>query len=73
MHIHVCACMRVCVCACMFVCVCGRVLSLSHCVCGEWFTSPTADEGVYINSGGGRIKDVRLQWGEVPSSIGTCI
>ena len=25
-----------------------------------------------MNSGGGRIKDVRLQWGEVPSSIGTC-
>ena len=36
------------------------------------------DEGVYVNSNGGRIKDVRLQWGEVPSSIGgslvhTCI
>ena len=28
------------------------------------------DEGVYVNSSGGQIKDVRLQWGEVPSSIG---
>ncbi|CAI7997160.1 Misshapen-like kinase 1 [Geodia barretti] len=27
------------------------------------------NEGVYINASGGRIKDVRLQWGEVPSSI----
>ena len=25
---------------------------------------------MYINASGGRIKDVRLQWGEVPSSIG---
>ena len=29
-----------------------------------------SDEGVYMNANGGRIKDVRLQWGEVPSSIG---
>lgn len=27
------------------------------------------NEGVYMSSSGGRIKDVRLQWGEVPSSI----
>jgi len=31
------------------------------------------DEGVYVNSSGGQIKDVRLQWGEVPSSIGEYI
>ena len=29
-----------------------------------------SDEGVYMNANGGRIKDVRLQWGEVPSFIG---
>ena len=28
------------------------------------------DEGVYVNSTGGPIKDTRLQWGEIPSSIG---
>ena len=28
------------------------------------------DEGVYVNSNGGQVKDSRLQWGEVPSSIG---
>ena len=28
------------------------------------------DEGVYVNSAGGPIKDTRLQWGEIPSSIG---
>ncbi len=29
-----------------------------------------SDEGVYVNSSGGQLKDSRLQWGEVPSSIG---
>ena len=28
------------------------------------------DEGVYVNAAGGQLKDSRLQWGEVPSSIG---
>lgn len=28
------------------------------------------DEGVYMDSSGGQVKDVRLQWGEIPSSIG---
>ena len=32
-----------------------------------------ADEGVYVNSTGGPIKDTRLQWGEIPSSIGKCL
>jgi len=27
------------------------------------------NEGVYVNSAGGPIKDTRLQWGEIPSSI----
>lgn len=27
------------------------------------------NEGVYVNSAGSQIKDIRLQWGEVPSSI----
>ena len=29
-----------------------------------------SDEGVYVNSTGGPVKDTRLQWGEIPSSIG---
>ena len=29
-----------------------------------------SDEGVYVNSAGGPAKDTRLQWGEIPSSIG---
>ena len=28
------------------------------------------DEGVYVDSSGSQMKDVRLQWGEIPSSIG---
>lgn len=28
------------------------------------------DEGVYVNASGGQVKDSRLQWAEVPSSIG---
>jgi hypothetical protein len=31
------------------------------------------DEGVYVNSTGGPIKDTRLQWGEIPSSIGMSV
>lgn len=27
------------------------------------------NEGVYMDSSGGQVKDVRLQWGEIPSSI----
>ena len=38
--------------------------------CNEVFSPLPTDEGAYINASGGRIKDVRLQWGEVPSSIG---
>ena len=30
----------------------------------------TTDEGVYVDSLGELIKDTRLQWGEVPTSIG---
>jgi len=28
------------------------------------------DEGVYVDSNGKPTKDIQLQWGEVPSSIG---
>ena len=28
------------------------------------------DEGVYVDSNGRPTKDIQLQWGEVPSSIG---
>ena len=44
------------------------VLGVFYSIIIVW--SAVSDEGVYINSNGGRIKDVRLQWGEVPSSIG---
>ena len=30
----------------------------------------STDEGVYVDSNGRPTKDVQLQWGEVPSSIG---
>ena len=29
-----------------------------------------ADEGVYVDSNGEMLRDARLQWGEVPTSIG---
>lgn len=29
-----------------------------------------SDEGVYVDSNGRPTKDIQLQWGEVPSSIG---
>ncbi len=45
------------VCVCVCVCVCVHML----------------DEGVYINATGEQAKDVRLQWGEIPSSIGECL
>ena len=31
------------------------------------------DEGVYVDSNGKPTKDIQLQWGEVPSSIGKFI
>lgn len=30
------------------------------------------DEGVYVNTYGRIIKDVVLQWGEMPTSVGEC-
>ena len=30
----------------------------------------STDEGVYVDSNGKPTKDIQLQWGEVPSSIG---
>lgn len=30
------------------------------------------DEGVYVNTYGRITKDVVLQWGEMPTSVGTC-
>ena len=31
------------------------------------------DEGVYVNTYGRITKDVVLQWGEMPTSVGTCV
>lgn len=31
------------------------------------------DEGVYVNTYGRITKDVVLQWGEMPTSVGECI
>ena len=39
-------------------------------VISDMYVILSTDEGVYVNSTGGQIKDIRLQWGEVPSSIG---
>ena len=33
----------------------------------------STDEGVYVDSNGKPTKDIQLQWGEVPSSIGMLI
>ena len=33
----------------------------------------STDEGVYVDSNGKPTKDIQLQWGEVPSSIGKFI
>lgn len=33
---------------------------------------PDIDEGVFINTDGDTFKDVILQWGELPTSVGKC-
>ncbi len=51
------------------ICLAASVLAQAVCTCHE-VIPPISDEGVYVNTSGGQIKDIRLQWGEVPSSIG---
>lgn len=46
---------------------------LKSCDVWDWYVDDgilLTDEGVYVSSSGGPIKDTRLQWGEIPSSIG---
>ena len=58
---------------CMYVCVCIHVPGTKMSELCKSLSHIHTDEGVYVNSAGGQIKDIRLQWGEVPSSIGKCI
>lgn len=49
------------------MCTCLATVDTTYCIPVVFLC---ADEGVYVNSNGGQLKDSRLQWGEVPSSIG---
>lgn len=46
---------------------------VSHFIRLSIIVSCPTDEGVYINASGEQVKDVRLQWGEIPSSIGESV
>ena len=38
--------------------------------CSRVSSNMSADEGAYVDSNGEMLRDARLQWGEVPTSIG---
>ena len=37
------------------------------------FLSLCSDEGVFIDTNGAAFKDVIVQWGELPTSVGKCL
>ena len=54
----------------MFQLIIMRIKELAQAVYNKWFIS---DEGVYVDSTGKVTKNVVLQWGELPTSVGMAI